>query len=336
MALLGCSNRRLSSLAEWESLAPLLLSKGLAPIAFHRARSAGSACARAEHLFRNAYRLHFARSRVYERRVARTVELLGAADPVERVVLRAPLPRPGDASVRRRRPARGSARPTSRRGCHGARLARRVPFADFGDDVARLSGDSFEALRLRARGMHVGGQEVSGLALDDELRYACLHVLEHGADRPLWLCDVALLLEQPGVQFNSSSVLRGSPKAQAWLHAWLRLARDMLGARVAASLANEVGSEPAPAWMVDETLRSWGQLRDRAIPSAWKALRRPSTWAIHVRERWPNRIEALLRSGAHPSSRRWRGDLYAIARALMRTLRSELEHRYMRAAQHPP
>ena len=44
---------------------------------------------------------------------------------------------------------------------------------------------------------------------EDQLRQLCLHLLRHGACRPLWLCDVAVMLESLPGDFDWDRCLGG-------------------------------------------------------------------------------------------------------------------------------
>ena len=58
------------------------------------------------------------------------------------------------------------------------------------------------AILERSQLVRLGEVEVRVLAAEDHLRFLCLHLLRHGAVRPLWLCDIAVLLENRPAQFN--------------------------------------------------------------------------------------------------------------------------------------
>jgi hypothetical protein len=56
--------------------------------------------------------------------------------------------------------------------------------------------DDWDELFARSRLVPLGDEQVRVLCDEDHLRILCLHLLRSGAWRPLWLCDVALLLEK--------------------------------------------------------------------------------------------------------------------------------------------
>ncbi len=68
------------------------------------------------------------------------------------------------------------------------------------DEISKFGGPSFEELRTSSGLVDLDGTRVRVLAAEDNLRILCLHLLKHGAWRPLWLCDIAASLESPASQ----------------------------------------------------------------------------------------------------------------------------------------
>jgi len=106
---------------------------------------------------------------------------------------------------------------------------------------------------------------------EDHLRILCLHLLRHGAWRPLWLCDVALALESREANFDWQIFLGNDSKRADWLACVLGLAHQLLGARVSDTpIAARAGR--LPAWLPRAVLRRWGRwfnsdYRDKAWSS---------------------------------------------------------------------
>ncbi|HEY6329239.1 MAG TPA: nucleotidyltransferase family protein [Blastocatellia bacterium] len=69
-------------------------------------------------------------------------------------------------------------------------------------EFARLNVRAFDELYERSRSVPLGGTEVRMLSAEDHLSFLCRHSLRHGAWRPLWLCDIALELENRPADFD--------------------------------------------------------------------------------------------------------------------------------------
>src|SRR5205823_7319953 len=84
----------------------------------------------------------------------------------------------------------------------------------------------------RSQLVPLGGAEVRVLGPEDHLRFLCLHLLGHGAWRPLWLCDIAVALEARPPDFDWDHCLGGDPRRSDWVACSLGVAHQLLGARV--------------------------------------------------------------------------------------------------------
>lgn len=128
---------------------------------------------------------------------------------------------------------------------------------------------------LFARSILVPAGEVSVRvpAPEDHLRILCMHLLRHGAWRPLWLCDVALALESRAANFDWELFFGKNPRRADWLACVLGLAHLLLGARVDGTPVAE-RARALPHWLPRAVLRRWGRwfnsdYRDRAWASLW-------------------------------------------------------------------
>ena len=108
---------------------------------------------------------------------------------------------------------------------------------------------------------------------EDHLRILCLHLLRHGAWRPLWLCDIALALETRAANFDWQLFFGNDSKRAEWLVCVLGLAHRLLGARVDDTPIAERAAN-VPSWLSRAVLRRWGRwfnsdYRNTALPSLW-------------------------------------------------------------------
>jgi hypothetical protein len=129
---------------------------------------------------------------------------------------------------------------------------------------------------------------------EDQLRHVCVHVLRHGAWRPLWLCDVAAALESVDASFDWDYCLRGSRQRTEAVACAAGLAHQLLGARIEHTpLADRAQS--LPCWVVPSVLRQWGMRYERFtdLPML-STLRHLSGIVPALRRRWPNPVEATM------------------------------------------
>ena len=193
---------------------------------------------------------------------------------------------------------------------------------DLQSDLSRYLPDrSAEQLLAAAECADVPGGFIQILGPADHLRLVCLHQLHHGSWRPLWLCDVAVLLEALPPEFAWGDCLRGSRHLGEGILALVVLARRWLGARPRV----EPPASEVPEWF------------ERAVERAWDRGYRPSPERLEgiswtrlpgaLRARWPDplsstlhldapfhgvprfpiQIAELVRRGSRHAVRRWRG-----------------------------
>jgi hypothetical protein len=123
---------------------------------------------------------------------------------------------------------------------------------------------------------------------EDHLRLICLHQLHHGAWRPLWLCDVAVLLESLPANFSWEQCLAGSAHLSEGVLACVGLAEAWLGA------APTVPSPPfeLPDWFIRAVATAWERgfrpPPDRLEGISWSRL--PGA----LRSRWPDPLSSTL------------------------------------------
>lgn len=129
------------------------------------------------------------------------------------------------------------------------------------------------------------------LAPEDHLRLICLHQLDHGAWRPLWLCDIAAFLERITSNFNWDLCLTGNPNLSDSVIALVSLAEELLSADLLPATPNCI----VPVWFRRAVLASWAG-GYQAPPAPLHTIHRLG-WRRALgalRARWPDPISSTL------------------------------------------
>src|SRR5215831_2764377 len=95
----------------------------------------------------------------------------------------------------------------------------------FGKFYDKRTNEIFANSRL----VKLDDMDVRVLAPEDDLRFLCLHLLRHGAMQPLWLCDIAVLLEAHGKDFDWDRCLSGTCRQADWVACALGIGHQLLG-----------------------------------------------------------------------------------------------------------
>jgi len=277
---------------------PLLLRSGSAGLAWWRAQSAGVPPPVLKPLH-DAFGVHALQAAILEAKIpaafarlrARGVEpLLGKGWAVARLYPRPGLRPYGDIDLYVR-PEDG---PAAR-----AALDEPGPEAlpvDLHCGLAELDDRRFEGVLARSRTMRLGDADVRVFGSEDHLRLLALHLLRHGAWRPVWLCDLALVLEILPPDFDWACFTSGDGARTDAAVCAVRLARELLGASLD-GVPSPVRERRLPRWLVPAILRQWGDARfephGTRTPMAVE-LRRPRGLLRALRARWPNAVEATV------------------------------------------
>jgi hypothetical protein len=151
---------------------------------------------------------------------------------------------------------------------------------------------TYEAMYSRSQLVRLGKVEVRVTGPEDHMRLLCVHMLRHGLWKPLWLCDIALVMESQASDFDWNVCLSGNELQSHWVMYSLAMARALLGAKDFSSPGPEVD---VPGWAVRALLQQWGTaehyMRENSIPGFRHNLRElPRA----LRLRWPNPIQATV------------------------------------------
>jgi hypothetical protein len=162
-----------------------------------------------------------------------------------------------------------------------------------------LADRSIEELFSRSELVSCGAEHVRVLSPEDHFALLAVHFLKHGAWRPLWLCDLGVLLESMSDGFDWDLCLGKDPRRQNWILAATGLAQTLLNASkgdkdIAAR------AELVPLWLKQEVLKQWetpfaGMQSPfiHPVPISFN-LRRPRAWWGDLARRWPNQIVATI------------------------------------------
>ncbi len=193
---------------------------------------------------------------------------------------------------------------------------------DLHESVSKFGIDT-GALLARAGPAHLVEGNCCVPAPEDHLRIVVVHLLIHGAWRPLWLCDVAAMVEGLPAGFDWDACLSDDPTTARWILAVIALAERLLGCDTT-GVPKDRGAQGAPKWLVAATLREW----KRPFPGRFKPARGLAARHLvqNLRVRWPNAIQAAFGQGAEVRSggRAWRqiagfgGELKSVAGRVVR------------------
>jgi len=290
------------SATELESIAPLLLGSGAGGMAWCRIRNSALHDSPVAFQLQQAYRHHTLEAARHERDITTIFSLLRSRS-IEPMLIKG-------WSIARLYPERGM-RPYDDNDLIVRRdqLTRAQAIVDeqksteFGVDLQ----DAFEEFGFGnedilfegSRLVRLGDIDIRVPSHEDSLRIVCVHFLRHGAFRPLWLCDVALLVESTPPNFDWGRCLGKNKRVADWVACAIGLAHKLLGARIEDTPV-ESRAENLPSWLVATVLKQWekpfardhGVGRHRAPMAAY--LRNPSGVLADTLRRWPNPIEATV------------------------------------------
>jgi hypothetical protein len=285
-----------------DRIAPLLHRSATAGLAWRRLRGSALEGTPVAASLRQAYRLGMLQAEIDRRRVATAFQTLRAGG-VE------PLLGKGWAAARLY-PEEGlraysdidlSVRPADFRAAEALlpELARAGCGVDLHRGFPQLADRPAAALYERSVLVTLHGVGVRLLGPEDHLRLLALHMLGHGAWRPLWLCDLAAAIEARPPGFDWSWLLHGDVRRTDWVVCGLALAEALLGADLQGA---RLPARRLPRWLVPAVLSEWEHI-DADTPQGARRpmlsyLASPSGWMKALGRRWPNPIEASVDVGA--------------------------------------
>ena len=129
---------------------------------------------------------------------------------------------------------------------------------DLHNGLPQLHRPSLDDVYGRSQLVPLGDFDVRILGPEDHLRYMCIHMLQHGAYRPLWLCDIAVVLESLPEDFDWEYLLRGDRRPADWVACTVGLAHQLLGAGLD-RIPTAERDRHLPRWLLPSVLRQWSK-----------------------------------------------------------------------------
>jgi hypothetical protein len=120
---------------------------------------------------------------------------------------------------------------------------------------------------------------------EDHLRMVTLHLLRHGGTRPIWLCDIAALIEAAPATMDWNACLGEPGPIREWMLACFGAAQHLLDCRLPDAAA--LHGATAPCWFNHTLTREW-----EAFDPATRVTNRLMLW------RHPLRYLAAYRANA--------------------------------------
>jgi len=286
---------------ELDAVTPLVYDSGAAGLGWWRIRDTALAQTPSGELLHQAFRFLALQARIHETRIQRVLVSLRTAG-IEPILIKGwsiarLYPQPGlrpygdiDLLVR---PEQHLA---------AARVAAADDFRDclidFHPGAFELADRSIDDLILRSQLVQCGDEEVRVLGNEDHFALLAIHLLKHGAWRPLWLCDLGLLLESMSSDFDWALCLGKNSRRSNWILSAVGLAHALLNA----SINDEgiSGRANAPAWLVAGVLKNWeapyaaAQAPHRHRAPIKSYFRRPRGVISDLTRRWPDPILATI------------------------------------------
>jgi Uncharacterised nucleotidyltransferase len=169
---------------------------------------------------------------------------------------------------------------------------------DLHSGTSLLDDRSWDEVFDRSQSIMLDETEVRVLAPEDQLRVLSFHLLRHGVERPIGLCDIAVALEGRASDFDWNVCLGNNRKRADWIACVIALAKKLLGADLGELVLPTKTS--LPAWFVKSVIRAWGRSFSthftQAAPMEFY-LHHPRGLARALAARWPTPIMGTVGVG---------------------------------------
>jgi hypothetical protein len=287
------------SIDQLDEVTPLLYDSGSAALGWWRVRNTKLRDSPSAELLHQAFRLQVLFAKTHEIKVQKIFRLLRAAS-VEPIILKGwaighlypqlGLRPSGDIDLFVKREEYASARKVV------ASEEARDCWVDLHARIFELSDRDPKGLFLRSQLLPCGNAEVRILSAEDHFALLAVHLLKHGAWRPMWLCDLGLLLESMPEDFDWKLCLGRNKRHSNWILSAVGLANKLLDAQIQNKEVDALSRE-IPDWLVTAVLKQWEKpFREfhESLPLMAGYLRRPVNFVREIPNRWPNPIVATI------------------------------------------
>lgn len=288
--------------AQLDVATPLIDASGTGALGWWRIRQSELRSSPSGEVLHQTFRLAALQAKIHERKIEKVVRLMGAAG-VEPILFKGwsiarcysnPALRPyGDIDLFVRpqdyRRAKSVVESPDTKDC----------WIDLHSRILELDDRSGEDLFARSKLVSCGAEQVRVLADEDHFALLAIHLLKHGAWRPLWLCDIGVLLETVTDDFDWSLCLGSNRRQRNWILSVIALARVLLDASITSARIPSPRLK-LPGWVRDSVLKQWSNLYPadhlpiQAMPLMVENLRSPRALFKGVRQRWPDPITATF------------------------------------------
>ena len=287
--------------SDLDAVTPLLFDSGTAALAWHRLRDTHLSKSVSADLLHQAYRLQSLHSELQEQRIQKVFRLL-RENRIEAVLAKGlavarlypdKMLRPyGDIDI--------CVRPEQSKFTKALLSTSELQdcMIDLHQQFSEIDERTIDELFARSRVVNLGDEQIRILGLEDQLALSCIHLLKHGAWRPLWLCDVGLIIETLPADFDWEICLSHNTTRADWVLCAIGLAGRLLNADT--KRAPDDAKASLPSWLIDNVLKQWENPNainqapmNHPVPFS-QLLRHPSGLLEGLRQRWPNPILATI------------------------------------------
>ena len=289
------------SQSELDEVTPLLYGSGAAALGWWRIRETDLRTTLSAEVMHQAYRLQALQSGIHEQKIQKVFRTL-RRESIEPILVK------GWAAAslypdRALRPYGDIDLCVRQQDFKAAQVVLARPdmsecWVDLHKHFEGLEDRSFEEL---FSGSHLTGLQdgIRVLSDEDHLALMAIHLLKHGAWRPLWLCDIGAAVESLHARFDWDRCLGSNTKRANWVVCAIGLANRLLCADIE-GLPLERRPEEPPAWLLSNVLDQWSRLFPAdhlpiiPPPLMLNNLSSPRALFHGMRQRWPDPVTATF------------------------------------------